>query len=102
MDPLSAAANIIAVINAANKLIVLCKRFLEAVRAALCEFCIILVQVSCFRFMLDELHILFSCNRAPATMDTLSSDHCSVECCLKVMTELEDMLPAECLLATDS
>ncbi|KAH6650508.1 hypothetical protein F5144DRAFT_481517 [Chaetomium tenue] len=77
MDPLSAAANIIQIINAANK-------------------------VSTLRAILDDLHFLISCNHGPSTLDTLTREHGPVEGCRKVVSELEDMLPDECQFATDS
>ncbi|KAK3300595.1 uncharacterized protein B0H64DRAFT_414465 [Chaetomium fimeti] len=102
MDPLSAAANIIQIINAANKVINLCRRFLEVVRDAPGDLRLILVEVSTLRAILDDLHFLVSCNQGPSTLDTLTRDHGPVEGCRKVVSELEDMLPAESLFATDS
>ena len=102
MDPLSAAANIIQIINAANKVINLCRRFLEVVRDAPGDLRLILVEVSTLRAILDDLHFLVSCNHGPSTLDTLTRDHGPVEGCRKVVSELEDMLPAECVFATDS
>jgi hypothetical protein len=102
MDPLSAAANIIQIISAANKVISLCKRFLEVVRDAPSDLRLILVEVSTLRAVLDDLHFLVSCNHAPSTLDTLARDHGPLDGCRKVITELEDMLPSEAMLATES
>jgi hypothetical protein len=102
MDPLSAAANIIAIIHAANKVIVLCKRFLEVVRDAPGDLRLILVEVSTLRAILDDLHFLVSCNHVPSTLDTLARDHGPIDGCRKVISELEALLPPESMLATDS
>lgn len=102
MDPLSAAANIIQIINAANKVISLCKRFLEVVRDAPGDLRLILVEVSTLRAVLDDLHFLVSCNHAPSTLDTLARHHGPLEGCRKVIGELEEMLPSEAMLATES
>jgi hypothetical protein len=102
MDPLSTAANIIAIINAANRVIVLCRRFLEVVRDAPGDLRLILVEVSTLRAILDDLHFLVKCNQGPTVLDSLARDHGPVEGCRKVISELEDLLPPECVLATDS
>ncbi|KAL2165986.1 hypothetical protein VTG60DRAFT_3476 [Thermothelomyces hinnuleus] len=102
MDPVSAAANIIAIIHAANKVVVLCKRFLEVVRDAPGDLRLILVEVSTLKAVLDDLHFLVSCNHLPSTLNTLVRDHGPIEGCRKVISELESLLPPESLLATDS
>lgn len=102
MDPLSAAANIIAIVHAANRLIALCRRFLEVVRDAPGELRLILVEVSTLRAILENLHFLVSCNRGPSALDTLASDHGPIEGCRKTISELEGLLPPETLLGTDS
>ncbi|KAK4156157.1 hypothetical protein C8A00DRAFT_41316 [Chaetomidium leptoderma] len=102
MDPVSAAANIIAIIHGANRLIALCKRFLEVMRDAPGDLRLILVEVSTLKAILDDLHFLVSCNHGPTILDTLTHDQGAIEGCRKVVSELEDLLPPECLLATDS
>jgi hypothetical protein len=82
--------------------VALCKRFLEVVRDAPGDLRLILVEVSTLRAILDDLHFLVSCNQGPSTLDTLSREHGPLEGCRKVISELEDILPPECLLATQS
>jgi hypothetical protein len=102
MDPLGAAANIIQIISAANKVISLCKRFLEVVRDAPGDLRLILIEVSTLRAVLDDLHFLVSCNHIPSTLDALTRHHGPLEGCRKVIAELEDILPPEAMLATES
>ncbi|KAL2154631.1 hypothetical protein VTH82DRAFT_3307 [Thermothelomyces myriococcoides] len=102
MDPIGTAANIIAIIHAANKVVVLCKRFLEVVHDAPNDLRLILVEVSTLKAVLDDLHFLVSCNHYPTTLNTLVREHGPIEGCRKAISELENLLPPESLLAASS
>jgi hypothetical protein len=102
MDPLSTVANIVALVHATNRLIALCRRFLEVVRDAPGELRLILVEVSTLKAILDDLHFLVSCNQAPESLDSLTRGYGPIEGCQRIVTELEDLLPPECFLATES
>ncbi len=102
MDPVGAAANIIAIINAASRVIRLCQRFLEAVEDAPAELRIILIEVSTLRAVLTQLELLVSCHQGQPALDALALPHGPIEGCRKVLWELENLLPAESVLTAGS
>ncbi len=102
MDPVGAAANIIAIINAAGRVIRLCQRFLEAVEDAPAELRIILIEVSTLRAVLTQLELLVSCNQGLPALDALALRNGPIEGCRKVLWELEHLLPAESVLTAGS
>lgn len=102
MDPVSLTANIVAILHVANRVITLCKKFLEAVRDAPCDIRLILVEVSTLRAILDNLHFLVSEGHGPPTLSALTRDHGPIKGCQKAIAELESLLPPESVFATDS
>lgn len=102
MDPVSAAANIIAIIHATNRVVVLCQRFLAAVQDAPGELRVILIEVSTLRSVLKQLELLVSCNEGLPVLDALALNHGPIEGCRKVISELENLLPAESVFALQS
>lgn len=102
MDPVSAAANIIAIIHAANRVIVLCQKFLATVKDAPGELRLILIEVSTLWAILNQLELLVSCNGDAPVLDALGRDHGPIQGCRRVLTELENLLPPESILATES
>lgn len=102
MDPVSTVANILAIINAANKLVGLCRRFLQVVKDAPGDLRLILVEVSTLRAVLDDLYFLVSCNHNTPALEALGRSHGPIEGIRKVVSELEKLLPPETILATDS
>ncbi|SPQ18400.1 6876165c-5d0b-49cc-8881-80a601c66a56 [Thermothielavioides terrestris] len=103
MDPVSATANIVAIVQAANRVITLCKKFLEAVRDAPSDIRLVLVEISTLRAVLDNLHFLASeSGRSTAALDALARDHGPIEGCRKAILELEHLLPSESILSTES
>ena len=102
MDPVSAAANIIAIIHAANRVIVLCQKFLATVKDAPGELRLILIEVSTLWAILNQLELLVSCTGDAPVLDALGRDHGPIQGCRRVLTELENLLPPESILATES
>ncbi len=102
MDPVSAAANIIAIIHAANRLIVLCQKFLATVKDAPGELRLILIEVSTLWAILNQLELLVSCSSNAPVLSALGRDHGPIMGCRRVLTELENLLPPESILATES
>ncbi len=99
MDPVGAAANLIAIIHAATRVVRLCQRFLSAVEDAPTELRAILIEVSTLRAVLQQLETLVSCNQGQPVLDALGLRHGPIDGCRKVLLELENLLPEESAVA---
>jgi hypothetical protein len=109
MDPFSTAAGIIAVIQIADRVIELCKYYIEAARDAPSDIRHIFVETSATKAVLDSLHFLHvtSCqqeagdgtiskqSQEPATraLDHLYGDHGPVEACRRTLTDISRLFP---------
>ena len=95
MDPLSLAAGIIATIQIAERVIALCKRYLEAVQDAPSDLRIIFIEASTLKTILDNLQLLASWGHGPTDLDSLVGPNGPIEGCRRALTEISGLFPAD-------
>ncbi|KAK0618870.1 hypothetical protein B0T14DRAFT_430357 [Immersiella caudata] len=109
MDPFSTAAGIIAVIQIADRVIELCKYYIETARDAPSDIQHIFVETSSIKAVLDSLHFLHATSRqheaAHGTLPTqtpdptthalnhLYGDRGPVEACRRILTDMSYLFP---------
>ncbi|KAK3328241.1 hypothetical protein B0T19DRAFT_424000 [Cercophora scortea] len=92
MDPLTISVSVIAVIQMADRVIELCKKYLGAARDAPADLRLILIETSSIKSVLDNLHFLTSCSHGPSTLESLAGDDGPIEGCRHLICELEALL----------
>ncbi|KAK4446724.1 hypothetical protein QBC34DRAFT_356380, partial [Podospora aff. communis PSN243] len=96
MDPFSTAVAIIAVIQIADRVIELCKFYLEAARDAPSDLRHIFVETAALKAILDSLHFLHITSTQELVTHSLVhlyGDDGPVEACRKTLTELCGLFP---------
>jgi hypothetical protein len=94
-EVIAVGASVIAIIQIADRLITLCKSYIEAVHNAPSDLRVILIETSTVKVILQNLQFLISCNSDLLTLDGLSGGLGPIEGCRKAITELERLFPPE-------
>lgn len=100
MDPLSTAASIFAVVQIADRVISLCKYYLELSRDAPSDLRAILIETSALRTILDNIQFLASSGHGPTTLNTLTGDDGPIEGCRKTLDQLDGLFSSDYLHQT--
>ncbi|KAK0706095.1 hypothetical protein B0T26DRAFT_725418 [Lasiosphaeria miniovina] len=95
MDPLSIAASIFAVIQIADRVISLCKFYLELASDAPSDLRVILIEASALKAILDNIQFLASNGHGPVSLNTLIGKEGPVEGCRKALHHMSALFPAE-------
>lgn len=95
MDPISIAASIITVVQMADRVISLCRFYLELSRDAPPDLRVIMIETSALRTILDNIQFLASKGHAPANLHTLTGDGAPVEGCHKALDQLSQLFSSE-------
>lgn len=95
MDPLSVAASIFAAIQTADRVISLCKFYLELASDAPSDLRVILIEASALKAILDNIQFLASNGHGPATLNTLVGKDGPVEGCRKALHQMSGLFPSE-------
>jgi|SRR3569833_36087 len=93
MEAVAIGASILAFIQVADRVIDLCKSYLESVRDAPSDLRKILVETSALRAILENLQFLRSCDHGPATLHLPHLERSITEC-LMAITEMEGLFPS--------
>lgn len=93
MDPFSTAAGVIAVIQIADRIISLCKNYLETVRDAPSDLRLIFIETSTLKTILESLNFLASYQQTTSLTGLLGDDG-PVEASRKTLTELSNLFPS--------
>lgn len=87
---------VIAVVQLTDRVIVLCKYWIEAVRDAPADLRSILLEVSMLRTIFQNVEFLVSCDDASsAILKDLSQPNGSIEHCREILTALVGLLPTD-------
>lgn len=100
MDPLSIAASIFAVVQIADRVISLCKYYLELSRDAPSDLRAILIETSALRTILDNIQFLASSGHGPTTLNTLTGNDGPIEGCRKTLDQLNGLFSSDYLHQT--
>src|ERR1700753_2522055 len=95
MEAVAIAANIIAVIQVADRVISLCKFYLELVRDAPSDIRVILIETSSLKTIVDNIQFLASNGYGPTTLNTLAGNDGPIEGCRKALGQLSGLLSPE-------
>ncbi|KAF4873572.1 hypothetical protein CGCSCA1_v007316 [Colletotrichum siamense] len=89
-------ASIFATVQIADRVISLCKRYIESIRDAPSDLRTILVEVSAMKAVLESIKFLVICNNEhPTISNSLRDTSGPVEGCLEAMKSLENLFRAE-------
>ena len=95
-EVIAAGASIIAIIQIADRIIGLCKGYIEAARDAPSDLRLILIETSALKVILENLEFLTKCGgRVSAIALQMSGADGPIEGCLRAMTELEKLFPSD-------
>jgi hypothetical protein len=94
MDPFSTAAGIIAVIQIADRIVSLCKRYLEAANDAPSDLRLLLVETSTMKTVLESLSFLCSCDHQPSSLDCLLGNDGPIAACHETLTRIHHLFPS--------
>ena len=93
-EAIAVGASVIAIIQAADRVIGLCKYYLEIARDAPSDLRSILVETSTLKTVLENLTFLMSCDDPTSTSYTmLLRDDGPIQGCQKTIGQLEGLLP---------
>ncbi|KAF4486899.1 hypothetical protein CGGC5_v006585 [Colletotrichum fructicola Nara gc5] len=95
-EPFGLAASIFATVQIADRIISLCKRYIEGIRDAPSDLRTILVETSAVKAILENVKFLIECdNGHSAIFDSLSGASNPIEGCRETMKSLEALFRTE-------
>jgi hypothetical protein len=89
------ASSVIAIIQIADRLITVCKSYIETVHGAPSDLRLILIETSTIKAILQNLQFLISCDSNLLAIDSLSGEQGPIEGCRKAIVKLERLFPPE-------
>lgn len=95
MDPLSISASIFAVIQMANRIIGVCKNYIEAVRDTPSDLRAILIEISAIKSLLENLCFLSSCDSGTTALTHLAGNSGPIEGCKRAVSDIAGLLPPD-------
>lgn len=97
------AASIIAIVQVADRVIGLCRFYLETVHDAPSDLRAILVETSAIKAILENVGFLVSCNNQKSTiLEGLSGQNGPVEGCRTAIAKMEELIPSAYFQASGS
>jgi hypothetical protein len=94
-EAIALGASIIAIIQIADRVIGLCKFYIESVHDAPSDLRTLLIETSAMRTILENVQFLVSCNNEPSTMlDGLSGADGPIEGCRRAIAKMEELFPS--------
>ncbi|KAK1589947.1 uncharacterized protein LY79DRAFT_556154 [Colletotrichum navitas] len=94
-DPFSLAASVFATIQIADRLVGICKHYIESVQDAPSDLRVILVETSAVKTILENVEFLLKCDNGQSMFDGLSGGSGPIEGCRKAITDLLGLLPSK-------
>ena len=95
-EALALASSVVAIIQIADRVISLCKWYIETARDAPADIRAILIETSTTKSILETLHFLDSCDDGlSATLSSLVGDGGPVEGCRRAIEGLEGLFPSD-------
>lgn len=95
-EALGLGASVIAIIQIANRVIGLCKFYIETAHNAPSDIRTILIETSTIKAILESLQFLISCNsRLSSTLNHLSGVDGPIDGCRRTIIEIEALFPSD-------
>ena len=95
MDPLSAAASVIAVVQIADRIVALCKAYITGVNDAPMELRAILIEVGSVKCVLEVLELLDPAQKLGEGVELLRKLQMPIEGCREALKSLEELFPPQ-------
>ena len=94
-EAVALSASIIAIFQIADRVIGLCKLYIETVRDAPSDLRTILIETSTMKTILENVQFLMSCNNRPSAMlDVLYGADGPIEGCRSAIAKMEGLFPS--------
>ena len=98
-EAVAIGASVIAIIQIADRIIGLCKFYVETARDAPSDLRLILVETSALKTILENLNFLTACDGPDSTAARrVSGADGPIEGCFRTVTELEKLFPSNSIL----
>ena len=95
-EAVAAVASVIAIIQITDRVVGLCKFYIETVKDVASDLRLILLEVSTLKTVLENLNFLNEHNRGVShAVSTLSGKDGAIEGCLRSIAELEKLFPSD-------
>lgn len=95
-EALAVGASVVAIIQIADRIIGLCKFYIETVRDTPSDLRVILIETSALKTILENLNFLTACDGPDSTAaGRISGADGPIEGCLRTVTELETLFPSD-------
>ena len=96
MAEIAAAASVIAIIQITDRVVGLCKFYIETAKDVASDLRLILLEVSTLKTIFENLDFLMTHNCGVSTaVSTLSGKDGAIEGCRRSITELEKLFPSD-------
>jgi len=93
-EAIGLGASIIAIYQIADRLIGLCKFYIETVQDALSDLRKILVEMSALKTIFQDLEFLKSCDsKLSAVLESMAGSNGSIGACHQAVTDIEKLFP---------
>lgn len=89
------AASVFATIQIADRVIGLCKHYIESVRDAPSDLRALLIEISTLKAILENVRFLIECSQDQSTLGSLDGDLGPIKECHRNILELEGLFPNE-------
>lgn len=97
-EVMAIGASAIAIIQITDRIVGLCKHYIETVRDAPSDLRVILLEVSALKAIFESLKFLTACDSGvSSTASAFSNLDGPVEGCLKSVRQLENLFPSNCI-----
>ena len=95
-EAIAVGASVIAIIQITDRVIGLCKFYIETARDAPSDLRVILIETSALKTILENLNFLSACDSSVlAATGSLSGEDGPIKGCLRTAAELENLFPTD-------
>ena len=101
VEVIAVGASVIAIIQITDRIIGLCKFYIETAGDAPSDLRLILVETSMLKTIFENLQFLTACSsETSATVHRLAAKDGPIEGCWRSISELEKLFPSDCVQGT--
>ena len=95
-EAVALVGSVIAIIQITDRIINVCKFYLESIQGTPSDLRIILIEISALKTVLENIKFLLSCpDNESLILDSLSGRNGPIEQCLKSIGKLEELFPQD-------
>ena len=98
IEVIAVGASVIAIIQITDRIIGLCKFYIETARDAPSDLRVILLETSALKTIFENLQFLMACSsEVSATVRSLAGHNGPLKGCSRSISELEKLFPSDCV-----